>query len=140
MTVIDGTNSRLGRLASVISVRLLKGEQIDLVNSQKVVISGRKEQILERYRKKQSLQHHGNPKKGPKFYKMPNRIVKTSVSGMLPTKTTHGRLALKKFKAYIGVPKQFVNSKKSFINEARKRETSKQLTIEEISKALGARF
>lgn len=140
MTVIDGAGSNLGRLSSVIASRLLKGEQIDLVNAEKVLISGRKEDILEKYRLKQSLQYHGNPKIGPKFYKMPNRIVKTTVSGMLPTKISRGREALKKFRAHIGVPKELENSKPKTITEAKKPVTGSQITVEELSKLLGARW
>jgi len=140
MTIIDGSSSNLGRLASVMAPRLLKGEQIDLVNSEKVVISGRKEQIIKKYQKRQSLKDHGNPKKGPKFYKMPHMIVKTTVKGMLPIKTTRGRLALKKFKSYIGIPKQFQNSKKHTVKEATKKTSVKQVTIEELSKILGAKW
>ncbi|MBI2597806.1 MAG: 50S ribosomal protein L13 [Candidatus Diapherotrites archaeon] len=111
MTVIDGTTHRLGRLASSIAKRLLKGEQIDVVNSEKVIIIGNREQIIKKYRVRQSLQHHGNPKGGPKFYKMPNMIVKSAVRGMLPSKTTTGRDALKRFKAHIGVPPLFDKSR-----------------------------
>lgn len=140
MTILDGTDSNLGRLSSSIAQRLLKGEQIDVVNSEKVLISGNNEEILKKYKKRQSLQHHGNPKSGPKFYKMPHRILKRAVSGMLPTKTTRGRIALKKFKSYIGVPEQFKNSKKHFIEEAKKQTSRKSVLIETVSKELGARW
>jgi len=140
MTILDGTDSNLGRFSSIIAKRLLKGEQIDVVNSEKVLISGNNEEILRKYRKRQSLQHHGNPKSGPKFYKMPHRILKRAVSGMLPTKTTRGRVALKKFKAFIGVPEQFKNSKKHFVDEAKKQTSRKNTSIESISKELGARW
>jgi len=41
--IIDGEGHVLGRLASVVSKKLLEGENVVILNSEKVLISGSKE-------------------------------------------------------------------------------------------------
>ncbi|MEK6941496.1 MAG: 50S ribosomal protein L13 [archaeon] len=140
MTVIDGAQANMGRMASVVAKKLLSGEQVDLINAEKIVISGNKEQMLEKYKKRSLQRYLGNPKIGPKFYRMPTMIVKAAVRGMLPIKTPRGREAMKKFKAYIGVPRQFKESKPRIISEAAKGVSKKLVSVEEISRMLGAKW
>ena len=45
VTIIDASNLLLGRLASIIAKRLLSGEEIIVVNAEKAVISGNRENI-----------------------------------------------------------------------------------------------
>ena len=45
-TVIDGDGLVLGRMSSAIAKRLLAGETIDLVNAEKIVVSGDKQAII----------------------------------------------------------------------------------------------
>ena len=101
MAVIDATGLILGRMASVVAKRLLLGEEITIVNAEKAVIVGNKEEILERYREKRE---RGHKYKGPFFPKMPHLIVKRTIRGMLPWKTKRGREAFKRLKVHIGVP------------------------------------
>ena len=41
--IINGEDQILGRLASIVSKKLLEGENIVIVNAEKIVISGSKE-------------------------------------------------------------------------------------------------
>ena len=51
VTIIDGEGLVLGRLASTVSKRLLNGEEITIVNAEKIIISGNKD-----YLKKMTMQ------------------------------------------------------------------------------------
>ena len=140
MTVIDGSSANLGRLASVTAKKLLSGEQVDIINVEKIMISGNREQLIAKYRVREKARYLGNPRIGPKFYRMPQMIVKAAVRGMLPIKTTRGREAMKKFKAYLGVPNQFEASKPKTFEEAMKGTSKKQVSVAELSKILGAKW
>ena len=140
MTVIDGSSANLGRLASVTAKKLLSGEQVDIINVEKIMISGNREQLIAKYRVREKARYLGNPRIGPKFYRMPQMIVKAAVRGMLPIKTTRGRESMKKFKAYLGVPNQFEASKPKTFEEAMKGTSKKQVSVAELSKILGAKW
>ncbi|MDD2803867.1 MAG: uL13 family ribosomal protein, partial [Methanocorpusculum sp.] len=40
VTVIDGENLLLGRLSSIVATRILAGEEIAIINAEKVIVSG----------------------------------------------------------------------------------------------------
>ena len=47
--VIDGENATLGRLASYVAKQALKGENIAILNCDKIIITGNKANIQEKY-------------------------------------------------------------------------------------------
>ena len=133
--IIDADGAILGRLCTNAAKKLLNGEEIAIVNSEKVIISGKKSLIKAHYRQKIEV---GTYRKGPFFPKMPDRIVKRSIRGMIPYQTPHGRTAFKRLKCYIGVPKEFEGKKFENVKEAKKQPVD-FLTIEELSRSLGAK-
>jgi len=135
-TIIDATGATLGRLSTNTAKRLLKGEEIFIINSEKAIISGKKPTIKEKYKQKREV---GTYRKGPFYPRMPDRIVKRTIRGMIPYQTPHGRTAFKKLKCYVGVPKEFEGKKIENIKEAERKPVD-FITVEELSKSLGAKF
>jgi len=135
-TIIDANGATLGRLSTNAAKRLLNGEEIAVINSEKAIISGKKSAIKNRYKDKREV---GTYRKGPFFPRMPDRIVKRTIRGMISYQTRHGRTAFKRLKCYIGVPKEFEGEKFETIEEAKKQPVD-YITIEELSKLLGAKF
>ncbi|MCR4335017.1 MAG: 50S ribosomal protein L13 [archaeon] len=138
MSVIDGSNLIVGRAASVIAQRLIKGERIDIINAEKMVFTGTKENLLEKYKTRRELSEKGNPHKGPKYSRMPDRIVKRAVRGMVPWKKAQGKIAFKNFRAHIGIPEEFEKAKTEKIESAINKKQKGFLTVEQLSKNLGA--
>ena len=136
-TVIDATNAILGRLGTNVAKRLLNGENIIIVNSEKAIIIGKKRSLIEEYRAKREI---GTSRKGPFFPRMPDRIVKRTIRGMLPYQQHKGRSALKRLKCYIGVPEEFKNKKFEIVEKALISNPIEYITIEELSRYLGAEF
>jgi large subunit ribosomal protein L13 len=135
-TIIDANGATLGRLSTDAAKRLLNGEEIAIVNSEKAIISGKKRTIKNRYNKKREV---GTYRKGPFFPRMPDMIVKRTIRGMIPYQTPHGRAAFKRLKCYIGIPKKFEGEKFEIIEVAKKQPVD-YITIEELSKSLGVQF
>lgn len=106
--IINAENAVLGRLASYASKQALQGKEIIIVNSEKAIISGRKEDILERYIKKRDIK--GMTSRGPSFPSEADRILKRTIRGMLP-KEGRGREAFKRVKCFIGIPDEFKDKK-----------------------------
>ncbi|WP_292468470.1 50S ribosomal protein L13 [Methanolobus sp.] len=139
MTIIDAEGLILGRLASTVAKRLLAGEQIDIINAEKAVISGSKYTTLREY--DQTLKR-GKPEFGPYFPKRPDRILKRTVRGMLPYKRARGKSAMSSLKVYIGVPMEFQDKEAVKIEEASmdRLSSNKYLRLGDVSKKLGAKF
>lgn len=103
-TIIDGEGAVLGRLASTLASRSLDGEQFVVVNSEKIVVSGDKSDVIEKYRAK--VNEHGSDR-GPKHPKRPDGIAKRAVRGMLPYKRQRGKDAFSRVRFYVGVPHEY---------------------------------
>ena len=138
MTVIDANGQILGRLGSAVAKRLLSGEEINIINAEKVTISGNRDTTLLKYR---SMREKGSKEKGPYYPKRADMILKRTIRGMLPHKKKKGRLALAKLRVYIGVPTEFANVETETIEAAAKYRlsTAKSVELKDISERLGAR-
>jgi large subunit ribosomal protein L13 len=135
-TIIDANGAVLGRLGTNTAKRLLNGEEIAIVNSEKAIISGKKLTTKNIYKQKREM---GTYRKGPFFPRTPDRIVKRSIRGMIPYQTPSGRAAFKRLKCYIGVPKEFEGKKFETVKEAKKH-MADYITVDELSRYLGAKF
>jgi large subunit ribosomal protein L13 len=135
-TIIDANGLTLGRLGTFVAKNLLKGEDIVIVNSEKAIISGKKQTLKTIYKEKRD---RGTYRKGPFFPRMPDMIVKRTIRGMIPYQTPSGRAAFKRLKCYTGIPKQFEGKKFETIENAKKLPVE-FCTVEEISRYLGVEF
>ncbi|MEM4248518.1 MAG: 50S ribosomal protein L13 [Candidatus Nanoarchaeia archaeon] len=139
MKVIDATNMIAGRMANKVAKLALEGEEIAIVNCEKAIISGAQEMILARYKTREG---RVQPFKGPFRKRMPDRILKSIIRGMLPrghwSEGSRGRMAFSRIKCYIGVPFEFKDKKFETIPgaEASGLKTQNYLTIGELSKLL----
>jgi len=133
-TIIDATGLTLGRLSTNIAKRLLEGEEIAIINSEKAMISGKKSSIKERYKQKREV---GTYRKGPFYPRLPDQIVKRTIRGMLPYQKPHGRTAFKRLRCYAGIPDEFKGKEAKKIAEAEKKPVD-FMTVEELSRFLGA--
>lgn len=136
VTIIDAQGAVLGRLGTAVAKRLLDGEEIAIVNAEKAIIVGKKQEIKRRYKQKIEV---GTYRKGPFFPRMPDRLVKRTIRGMIPYQTPHGRTAFRRLKCYIGVPEDFQKEKSELIEGVEKK-PAEFMTIGELSQALGATF
>lgn len=134
--IIDATNLIMGRLATYSCKQALLGNKIDIVNCEKAIITGKKESVLERYKERRK---RGYIYKGPFISRMPDRLMKRTIRGMLSYKKERGREALKKIKCYLGVPKEFQNQKAESLSSAHlsKMKTLNYITLKDLAKYLG---
>jgi len=137
MTIIDADNAVVGRLASIVAKRLLNGEEIIIVNAEKAVIVGNKDYIINKYKERRDI---GSVRKGPYYPRMPDRILRRTVRGMLPMKKTHGKEAYKRLKVYMGIPKELNGKELEVINEAKNNKLEGFITLKDLSIQLGAKL
>jgi len=122
--IVDGKGVAMGRLASFVAKEALKGNEIDVVNSEEVIITGNKKSIKEEFLVKRS--RVGHSQKGPKHPARTEKIVKRAIRGMLPNfREGRGREAFKRIKCYNGIPKEFEGKEMIEMNKPKKVKFSK---------------
>ena len=137
--IIDVTNLVLGRLATRVAKMALMGEEVVLVNCEKAIISGKMPVILEKFKTREK---RVQPFKGPFRKRMPDRIVRSVIKGMLPhgrwSEESRGRKAFSKIKCFISVPDEYKAQKIETYPElaADKLKTQFYTTVGEISQLL----
>jgi len=121
--IINANGTSAGRLASYVAKKALGGNEVVVVDSEKAIISGNKQDIIKKY--KALVLKGGHSLKGPKIIRSPERILKRMIRGMLPDyREGQGRIAFKKIKCYLGISEEFkdkqmlqlkINKPKKFI-------------------------
>jgi large subunit ribosomal protein L13 len=142
MTVVNGKDLVLGRLASFVAKRLLAGEKVAIVNAEQAVISGGRDATLRTYRAWLETRNIANPRKGPFHPKRPEGIVRLAVRGMLPFGKPRGREAFRRLRVYVGVPEELTGKELLSIPEAslERLGTRRFIRVGELSEQLGGRF
>ncbi len=132
MKIIDGHNAVLGRLASNTAKHLLKGEEVAIVNAEKVIITGDPKRVVGKYLKMRRL---GSPQHGPFFPKQPDAILRRTVRGMMPYKTPKGRVAMKRLHIFVRIPDHLKNE--GIDKAATKPVKSNYIRLGDVAKTIG---
>ena len=139
--IIDGEGLVLGRLASIVSKKLLEGEEITILNAEKIIISGTKDWAYAKYKQRIDRASISNPRRmGPKYPRRPDDIFRRTVRGMIPYKKPTGRDAFKSLKVYLGVPQEFEGQELVQVEEAVPQNITKSVELGKLSRLLGAKF
>lgn len=134
-TIIDAKGLILGRMASNVAKRLLQGEKVIIINSEKAAISGKRHYIVEDTK---TFLEVGHPRKGPYHPRRPDRIVSRTIRGMLPRRKPKGQQAYKRLRVYLGIPTKFENEKaKTIIEASANKLKSPYITVGELAKEIG---
>jgi len=129
MKIIDGTDATMGRLASYAAKEALNGEELVILNCDKVIITGREKNILKEFLEKRG--RVGSGQQGPKVSRLSYKIVKRSIRGMLPHRAKRGKDALGRIRCHNKVPREFEGKK---MIKAGKEKPMKYITVGEIPK------
>jgi len=137
MLVIDGTDYVFGRLATQVAKKALSGEEVHIINAEKLVILGDKQAIIQKFMTRRQQVSKTNPEHVAKWPRVPHLLVKRMIRGMLPWKTKRGKDAYKKIIVYSGNPKKLTASGE--INAKKYDGIAKHMTISELCSSLGYR-
>ena len=130
--IIDGYGAIFGRLCSFAAKKALEGNEIIIVNSEETIMTGNKKDIIRKYdilRKK-----GGHSQKGPKYSKIPYRMLKRGIRGMLPDfRKGQGKQAFKRVKCYDDIPENLKAEKMIKVNAPKK---LKYIKLKELSEKI----
>jgi len=108
--IINGEGAVFGRLCSYVAKQALKGNEVIIVNSEKVIITGNKKDIIQKYASIKAK--GGHSQKGPRYSKIPYMMLKRGIRGMLPDhRKGIGKQAFHRIKCYDKIPSEFENEK-----------------------------
>ncbi len=107
--IIDATNATLGRLASYAAKQSLLGKKVIILNSEKAIVTGRTKFTIKKYQTRRKK--GGTAMRGPLISKLPERMVKRTIRGMLNYKEGRGREAFRRILCYKGVPEKYKDKK-----------------------------
>ena len=108
--LLDANGAVYGRLCSFAAKQALEGNEVVVVNSEKAVITGRKEASIAKY--KAMVTRGGSAQKGPHYSRLTYKMLKRGIRGMLPDyRSGPGKQALARITCYDGVPKEFEGQK-----------------------------
>lgn len=135
MVVIDADGHVLGRLSTDVAQRILSGEDVIIVNADKALITGGRDVIFSDYKQKKD---RGKIRKGPFYPRRADLIFKRTVRGMIPFDKSRGRSAYRRLKVFVGVPHEYESAKVERIEKAMQVNTSRYITLGEVSAFLGS--
>lgn len=122
-------------MCSKVAKRLLNGEEVIILNSEKAVFSGKKKsKIAEAH----LFLEVGAPMRGPFHYRRPDRFLRKTVRGMVPFKQPKGKNAYKRLKVFMGVPLEFKDQKMITFEDAQSSDLKgPHFTLGEMAKEIG---
>ena len=136
MIVLNAKNKILGRLCTEVSSKLLRSdEKVIVVNANDAIISGSRENIMERFKERTHRKGKGNQLKNAKYPRYPDKMVKFAVRGMLP-RNSRGQSALKNLKVFIDAPEAYVKDMPKAVEKPK----LTGMNLNEICKLLGAKL
>lgn len=139
--IIDGEGLVLGRLASKVSKILLSGENVTVLNAEKIMISGNRDWAYQKYKQRIDRASISNPRDmGPKYPRRPDDIFRRTVRGMVPYKKSKGREAYKRLRVHVGIPKEFESQEITRVKEAEPKNITKSVKLGTVSQLLGSKF
>lgn len=136
--VINADGLILGRLASHVAKRALLGETLSIINIEKVIVTGSRKRVFERYH---IFHEKGTPTQGPFIPRRERELFKRTLKRMLPFKTSRGQDAFARVKAYKGMPARYASMELETILSAHvsKVPTTKYVTLQEVTRFLGGK-
>lgn len=109
--IIDGKGATMGRLASYVAKKALRGTKVVILNCDEIIQSGSRKNLKEEFLKSRSK--IGSGQKGPKVSRDSEKIVKRAIRGMFPNhRRGIGKMAYSRVRCYKNIPKEFENEKK----------------------------
>ncbi|MAG21973.1 MAG: 50S ribosomal protein L13 [Candidatus Diapherotrites archaeon] len=138
MILINAEDLIVGRVASFCAKNALKGEEVVVVNAEKAILTGNKKDLLHKFQTRINLAVKGNPMHGPKAIRMPDRLFRRAIKGMLPTKRTTGKEAFHRVKVFIAVPEEFKDKKFENLDSLKVDKSKKYMVLGTLAKLLGA--
>ena len=136
--IVDAKDMIVGRFATKVAKAALEGKEVHVINCEDAVYSGSRDKVLEKF---QRSRDRTVALKGPYISRLPERIVRRAIRGMIPYKTPKGKAAFARIKCHKGLPAEFEGQEAIRYEEASKEKLPniQYVYVHDISAMLGGR-
>ncbi len=138
--VIDAKGLVAGRIATKVAKSLINGESVIVLNAQDAVMTGTRNSIIEKFKRRVDAAVKSNPHYGPKYARIPDRMFRRMVRNMLPTTKRAKERLIKKLSVYNSVPAELAKEKAVTFEMFKCNERHAFMTFKEIALELGGRW
>ena len=138
--IVNADKLVAGRLASIVAKKIIKGEEVVVINSEKSIIVGTFEAIMPKYKMKVNASVLSNPHFGPKYDRVPSKMFRRMVKGMLPNKNRTSERLIKNLKVFNLGEHEVDISKAETIQKIKCNEKHDFMTLGEVASALGGKW
>jgi large subunit ribosomal protein L13 len=138
--IVDAKEMVVGRLASKLAKALINDEKVTIINAENAVMIGTKNSILRKYRARVNAAVKSNPHYGPKYDRIPSKMLRKMIKGMLSNKKRTNERQLTNLTIYNNVPSELIGSEMTIIEEAKFNNRNDAMTLGEIAKLLGGKW
>jgi large subunit ribosomal protein L13 len=136
--IVDAKGLVAGRLASKIAKRLINGEILTIVNAGEAVVVGKRSAIMPKFKQRVDASVHSNPHYGPKYDRIPSKILRRMVRGMLPNKKRTSERLITNLTVYNEIPSGM--EKNETIAEVKCNEKHDFMSLKEVAELLGGKW
>ena len=140
MMVVNANELVAGRLASKVAKAICKGENVTVINAEKIVIVGNKEDILAKYTVKVDARVLANPHFGPKYDRVPSKMFRRMVRNMLPTKKSAKDRMIKQLKTFNGSAKGIDEKSAITFDDIKFNHRNNYMELKDVALLLGGRW
>ncbi|MDD4250716.1 MAG: 50S ribosomal protein L13 [Candidatus ainarchaeum sp.] len=135
--IINAEGLIAGRLASKVAKKIIENETITIVNAQKAIMVGTKTSIMPKFQQRVDAAVKSNPHFGPKYDRIPSKMLRRMVKGMLPKRKKTAERLIKQLTVYNLNPKNLDLTTSEIIKEAKFNDKHDYMSLKEIAEALG---
>jgi len=137
MVVVDAKGLIAGRLSSKVAKMIINGESVTVVNAEDAVVVGTKTAVMIKYKRRVDAAVKSNPHYGPKYSRIPDRIMRRMIRNMLPTTKRAKERIIGRLMVHNKFPKELAKEKAVVFEEFLCNERHPFMTMKEIALDLG---
>jgi large subunit ribosomal protein L13 len=138
--IIDGNNMVAGRLASKVAKEIKNNENIIVLNCEKIMIVGNNSAIMPKFQQRVDASVKSNPHYGPKYDRIPSKMFRRMVKGMLPNKSRTAERMIKQLETFNDIPEKYQGKEMTKFEGIEFSGKNKGINLGEIAKKLGGKW
>ncbi|MFA5126178.1 MAG: 50S ribosomal protein L13 [archaeon] len=138
--IVDAKGLVAGRLASKVAKAVIRGESVTIVNAEEAIIVGNKESTLAKFKMRVDAAVKSNPHYGPKYSRIPDRMLRRMIRNMFPTKKRAKKRMIERLTIFNSIPKELEQEKMEKYEDIKCNERYSFMTLKELALLLGGRW
>ncbi len=138
--IINAEGLVAGRLASRVAKEMINNKTVIIINAEKAIVVGKESAVLPKYKQRVDASVKTNPHKGPKYDRVPEKMLRRMIKGMLPNRKKTAERIMKQLKVYNNVPKEINESEAQTIEGIKCNEKHAFMYLGDLAKKIGGKW